>query len=392
MAINDTSTFDPSRRIRAALGEEFSNNLESEAIARLSAAMASNAIRKPVDENYTEEDEHEMHIRNIASKIVHTNPINKNEEAKDPVGLEGKSETDRVSIRTEAYKKSCDAFTAIIENKSKISTIKRATTGFSPNVSTKSNVLNLVAQSATKYVVNNCMEAALTVNDNGALAACSVIAAGANVFGQYFFSANNEELNNMFDPNVITSAEANIIRSTIRNEKLKYAVQHTAATLIVPAAIKYGINHIAGEAIKNNTTLKVATSFGVLSEIGNVGLKVTRKIIEKKELKKVKEELAKVYDFTNLDPIGGYGTLAKAATIHNINSNLFGHVGGAIVGSLNGYKSVGDLKEDIKGPEIPVQVEEKPVVKVEEKPKVESTPKKVEKPVEEVVASTKKSA
>ena len=337
MAINDTRTFDPSRRIRAALGEEYTNNLEGEAIARLSAAMASNAIRKTKD--YTEEEDNDMRIKEIVGKIVHTNPVKPVEPAKDPVGLEGTTGSDRSAIRVAAYDSACKELDTMLTNDPFKNKIVKACTGIDLSGDKKSKVSEAVKfalKNTSKIVVNNAMETSLKYGNKNGIIACSAIAAGTNMFGQMFFSTNDAKINSMFDPNVITSAEADLIRSTIRKEKFKFAAQHTVATVVAPAAVKLLINKVAEEKISNNKILSVATSFGVLSGIGELGLKAVRKISEKKQLKKLKEELAKSYEFAEVDPIAGYGTIAKVATNHMINSTICDTALGATIGSVIG--------------------------------------------------------
>ena len=362
MAINDAGTFDPSRRIRAALGEEYTNNLEGEAIARLSAAMASNAIRKTKD--YTEEEDKDMRIKEIVGKIVHTNPVKPTEPAKDPVGLEGTTGEDRSAIRSSAYGVACNNLNNILAPVSAKNYFIKNTTGIDLTGDKKSMVSDVVKfalKNTSKIIVNDAMETSLKFGNKNGILACSAIASGANMFGQMFFSLNEEKINDMFDPNVITSAEANLIRSTIRKEKFKFAVQHTVATVVVPTAIKAVINKVADEKINNSKILTAATSFGVLSGVGEIGLKIARKISEKKQLKNLKEELAKSYDFTEVDPIEGYGTIAKVAPNHLINSSICDTVMGATIGSLAGNNCVTKTHEYHEF-EIPVE----PVVEKKE--------------------------
>ena len=385
MAINDASTFDPSRRIRAALGEEYTNNLEGEAIARLSAAMASNAIRKTGD--YAEEEDNEMHIKEIVSKITHTNP-KPTEPAKDPIGLEGKDPSDRSAIRLSAYTTSCDSLESFTTKDPFGRGLVKSFTGInlSSDKKTKtSDVVKFALKNTSKFVVNNAMETSLKYGNTKGILACSAISVGVNLVESMFFSVNENTINELFDPNIITSAEANLIRNTIRKEKVMYAIQNSAATVIAPAAIKFGINHFFGEKIENNKLLSAVTSFGVLSEVGNVGLKLTRKAIEKKQLKNLREELNKTYDFAETDPIGGYSTIAKVATNHSINGTVCDTIPGGVLGSIVGNNSVKKFFE--------VQEIELPVEKaIKETKKNDSVTKEVKKPVKDETSSDKKIA
>ena len=83
MAINENNegriVFDPSKRIRAALGEEFSTDLQADATRRLAAAMASaSVIRSPGELEIDPQEENMKRLRNIHSTITHTNPIKPN--------------------------------------------------------------------------------------------------------------------------------------------------------------------------------------------------------------------------------------------------------------------------------------------------------------------------
>lgn len=338
MAINDGNSFDPSKRIRAALGEEYSNNLEGEAIARLSAAMASNGMRKTTD--YTEEEDNDMSfdkIKNIVKNIVHTNPAQ--EQNVDPVGLNGQVGEERIAIRKEACEKTKTKFNEIISKKSFGQNLVIATTGVNfknPKKEIASDVAVTIAKNVEKMVQNDMMEAAFRYGNNKGIISCAAFNTVMN-FGVQTITSNDSRVNNMFDQNVITSAEAQMIRKTIKTERIKYAAQHTVATVIIPSIIKFGIDKLAGDKIRNNKVLSTVTSYGVLSEIGNVSLKLVRRAAEKKAISKFNNTDVTINEN---DPIEAYTTMAKIATNRTINESICESAGGALIGSIVGFNAV----------------------------------------------------
>lgn len=375
MAINDGNTFDPSRRIRAALGEEFSNNLEGEAIARLSAAMASNGMRKTTD--YTEEEDNEMafdKIKNIAKNIVHTNPAP--DQNVDPVGLNGQVGEERVAIRKEACEEAKVKFDQIISKKSFGQSVMTSF-GINTKVEKKdipSEIAVFCAKNATKLVQNDFIETAFRYGNNKRIVSCAAFGTVMN-FGAQMILSGDSRVEGMFNQNVITSAEAQMIKKAIKKERVKYAAQHTAATVVIPSLIKFGIDKIAGDKIRDNKILSAATSYCVLSEIGNISLKLARRAAEKKAIANFNNTAVTI---TENDPIDAYKTMAKIATNCAINETICDSIGGALMGSTIAFGSVKYVNENETASVVnkfvskpasvkPEKVEVKPAVTTSEK-------------------------
>jgi hypothetical protein len=376
MAINDGG-YDPSRRIRATLGEEFSSNLENEAIARLSSAMASNGIRSKT--SYDEMEDASMNIdriREITKNIKHTNPITNPIHVNEPLDLSGKTANERVIIRKNAFTNSCANVSTFTAKKKVVKTALTSVTGVSIGESKKVMTSSLAAfglDNVMKAVQNDTMESSLRYGNIKAIG----ITSAANVIGNFLYqgisSGNLAKVSEMFDTNVITSAEAQMISKVIRNEKLKFAAQHTAATVILPTLLKAGIDKLGGEKIKNSPILSAVTSFGTLSEIGNIGLKIVRKINEKKLINKNPSDQDVLVD--EASAIEQYKYLARVAINHSINETITSTIPGSILGSYIGYKAVTFeypeesettmainkyLSDEKKETEVPKEVKEKP--------------------------------
>ena len=338
MAINDGG-FDPSKRIRMTLGEEYSSNLETEAINRLSMAMASNGMRRTENSNTNEELEENMdfdRIKNIAKNIKHTNPI----DNADPINLEGKSSEERIAIRKEAFNVTETKFNDFIGKKSFGKKIISSVSGITIGGSKKevsSEFISFGINNAVKFVQNNSMEAAHRFGSLKGIGITTSVNVVCDFISQSLISGNTYGVSELFDKNVITSAEAHAISKVIRNEKVKYAAQHTLATVIIPSVVKFGINKIAGEKIRDNDLLSAVTSYGLLSELGNIGLKFVRRRAEKKYINNVDKSGFKIDEAT---PISAYNTIARIAINHSINETICDTLPGSAIGSIVGHKSV----------------------------------------------------
>ena len=405
MAINENNegrmVFDPSKRIRVALGEEFTTDLQADATRRLAAAMASaSVIRSPGELEIDPQEENMKRLRDIHSKITHTNPIKPNPVQNEvPVNhIENMEPEERAKTRTVAFLNSACEYSKLIEKKSFVENVVRKTTGFGIHDSATENVAHAIALGLKNFASCASADAIETTfrmkNDKNVGIAVGV-SAGVDAIVTSWTAGNGARISKIFDPDAITSTEAQNISKTIAKEKVKYGIQHAVAAVVAPAVVKYGINKCVGEKIENNKVAQVLTSFGALSEVGKVTLNLVRRA---KEAKASKEAAENVSITDSLDtPVTEYNNIAKHAINRIINESVDDTVFGTVLGSIIGYKSVeyvsdpvqnttaNKISEYMNSVEKPVDV---PKVKTEE-PKVKS----VEEPkVKPAASSTKKSA
>ena len=405
MAINENNegrmVFDPSKRIRVALGEEFTTDLQADATRRLAAAMASaSVIRSPGELEIDPQEENMKRLRDIHSKITHTNPIKPNPVQNEvPVNhMETMEPEERAKTRSVAFMDSERECSKLIEKKSFVENVVRKTTGFGIHDSATENVAHAIALGLKNFASCASADAIETTfrmkNDKNVGIAVGV-SAGVDAIVTSWTAGNGARISKIFDPDVITSTEAQNISKTIAKEKVKYGIQHAVAAVVAPAVVKYGINKCVGDKIENNKVAQVLTSFGALSEVGKVTLNLVRRA---KEAKASKEAAENVSITDSLDtPVTEYNNIAKHAINRIINESVDDTVFGTVLGSIIGYKSVeyvsdpvqnttaNKISEYMNSVEKPVEV---PKVKTEE-PKVKS----VEEPkVKPAASSTKKSA
>lgn len=397
MAINENSegriVFDPSKRIRAALGEEFSTDLQADATRRLAAAMASaSVIRSPGELEIDPQEENMKRLRDIHSTITHTNPIKPNPVQNEaPVNrMETMEPEERAKTRSIAFMESERVCSKLMEKKSFAENLVRKTTGFGIHDSATENVAHAIALGLKNFAACASADAIETTfrmkNDKNVGIAVGV-SAGIDAIVTSWTAANGARISKIFDPDVITSTEAQNISKTIAKEKVKYGIQHAVAAVVAPAVVKYGIDKAVGDKIENNKIGQILTSFGALSEVGKVTLNLVRRA---KEAKASKEDAKNVSITDSLDtPVNEYNIIAKHAINRIINETVDDTVFGTVLGSIIGYKSVEYVSEPVQNTtankisEYMNSVEKKvePEVKAVEEPKV--------KPA---ASSTKKSA
>ncbi len=328
--------FDPSKRIRASLGEEFVNNVEAEGAERLAQAMALT----PVKNNGREyEEDNDVNIKDLFKKTKHTTEAGQKLQEAANKKEEANNANQRLSNVKAAEKRLSD----LISKKPVAETIVREATGFGLKDSKDQKIKSLVTlaghnvASAFECNVIEPIVSGYKSKDNkdfiknvgGSIGYASVIDFATSL------SANNSRIQSIFDKNAISASEEKIIASAIKKEKVKYAAEHTTASVILPALAKIGLTKVIGQKkIDDNKILKVATSFGTLQTIGTASLSVVRKVVEKKQIEKINH---KDYSVVNDAPTQYYADLAKLATNHvineSINSSIYGTVAGSILGA-----------------------------------------------------------
>ena len=364
-------TFDPSKRIRATLGDDFVSSVQEEAIERLAEAMATNAKKSDGVTPETEMgDENMGKVREMFNNIKHTTPKVENTVREES----GVQEMEKEEI---GYKPT------------KMETFVRATTGFGIKDSKKHNISQLISnviRNGGALVTTDVMETTFKFNryrddkiKNIGLA--SGISSAIDFASTYFGSANINRVTKLitetgvYDYGYLTLEDSEIIKKVVNKEKLIYAAEHTTASVIIPTVAKLLINKYVGEdKIEKSNILKCATSFGSLSTVSKLGLTAIRNITEKK---------------TSDNPTD-LTEIAKTAAKVSINEQIDPTLVGTIAGSIIGYNSVefqnptkAKLQEfkskmvvPVAGETMVLPVEEKPV----EAPKVENTEEKTSKP------------
>lgn len=356
MAINENHegriVFDPSKRIRAALGEEFSTDLQADATRRLAAAMASaSVIRSPGELEIDPQEENMKRLRDIHSTITHTNPIKPNPVQNEaPVNrMETMEPEERAKTRSVAFMESERECSKLIEKKSFAENLVRKTTGFGIHDSATENVAHAIALGLKNFASCASADAIETTfrmkNDKNVGIAVGV-SAGIDAIVTSWTAGNGARISKIFDPDVITSTEAQNISKTIAKEKMKYGIQHAVAAVVAPAVVKYGIDKAVGDKIENNKIAQVLTSFGALSEVGKVTLNLVRRA---KEAKASKEAAENVSITDSLDtPVNEYNNIAKHAINRIINESVDDTVFGTVLGSVIGYKSVEYVSDPVQ--------------------------------------------
>lgn len=402
MAINSREEggheYDPSKRIRVSLGEEFVSNVEAESTERLAQAMASTPVKNNGRE-YDEEGNDDMgKIKDLIGKVKHSNP---KEESSDT----GRDRKISYNVRLENVKLTEKRLGDMISKKPVFETIVRESTGFGIKDTSKQNLehaLNFGLKNAVSFIGANLIEPIVSSynpadkNERTKAVAASICTASLFDAGASLLT-DDRRINTVFDQNNISATESKIINSAIWKEKIKYAAEHTLAGVIIPSFAKIGITKAIGQdTINKNKILEAVTSFGTLSTIGKTGLSIIRKISEKKELTKLN---AQQYTVVENEPTKYYSDLAKLATNHVINDGIDNTLTGTVVGTIFGIKAKKDINESMgdKKPTVNGYMSQQPTTptKTTVKTAVESSKKPAEKPASKNVAissKTKKTA
>ena len=97
-SINGQNTYDPSKRRKAAFGNQEAINLHAEAVARMTQAMNSTALRNRTE--FVEENNDRDRISNMVKNISHTNPT---EPQSNNVSISQNNNVNTVSMNAEDY-------------------------------------------------------------------------------------------------------------------------------------------------------------------------------------------------------------------------------------------------------------------------------------------------
>lgn len=363
MAINDnrgSNMFDPSRKVRDILGDRFVDSTEQEALERLSQASKT-AVR---NNNIRREDE----MGGILDKIKHSSGMKpeSNGQNTNSEQFEERLKYGRRNVEEQWMK--------MTTRKTFFDNVLLKTMGVSKNNgksenfdAIKNGVFRFASDAVSTYSSNKVLK------ENNVNLKDASIAVGISSFtdmiSSVFGSTNNTTLNKVFNSECITKAESDIVNNEIRKAKVKYAIEHVGASVVLPAMAKIGADKLI-KSTENSNVSKIC-SYGTFSAIGKSALYVIRKINEKKLDNEV-----------NILPAGAdsetyYKTFSKAVTNKVINTQIDPTILSGIVGTICSFAS----KEE------PKPVEVKREVKSEEKPAIKVTAKKpVKKPTKKVSA------
>lgn len=338
--VNGKNAFDPSKRIRAAIGEEFAENVKVEAIERLSQAMASNGIRKRDD--YIEEDreeENDMRLRDILrNKTTHTNGVNSSASATDI-----RSAEERLDTRRMALEETQNKLNEMLSKKKFVESSVKAISGFGIKATREENLTNLVNTSMrniSAVAVNDAMETTFRLNDPKYIGISAAISTGVDFATNTIFSGNKTSVNKIFNPDSLTATESKNVEKVIMTERFKYGAEHALATVVLPSAVKFGINKVtSNERFRDNKVINVLSSFGLLSEVGKISLNMIRRAAEKKSIAEISKAQYVVSSDETLS-VSAYKDVAKLAINHTINETIDDTLIGSAVGSYVGFKSV----------------------------------------------------
>ena len=336
MAINDGNSIDPSRRIRAVLGEEFTTNVEADALNRIVSQanvegnVKSNNPTGPVRNDKFDASEY-------MNRIVHSNSTK--------VGVNGdKPHPITNASRNEALNKTFTQFksSVMMEDRSKSSKVIMKLTGFDKSKSRAENITNtgcvlanITTGATLQYLSDSYLHKSENFNTKNILGV-GIVGSMVDFASAYWFSGNKDTVEGLFDPNNISSAEADLINKAINKEKFKYAVEHVGIGFIAPFAASNTLNKFLPEKAKNNGVIKALTSFGTLSALSKTVLQSVRNFKDIKDLKTID---GCSYSITEGQPCEAYEIIAKYATRKSINGQLdasiYGNIGGVAATSIS---------------------------------------------------------
>ena len=348
-SINGQNTYDPSKRIKAAFGNQEAINLHAEAVARMTQAMNSTAIRNRTE--FVEENNDRDRISNMVKNISHTNPAEP--QSNNVSKLQNNNNVNTVSMNAEdyirfrgtalsvAYKNATEMY----ENESKFDTLLRNVSGFSTKTKTPATIEHIgrfAGKNVMSCILTNCLDTTFATNtDEKSTAKVIGIASAINILTSSALTSNNTKFKNVFDVQHMNTNEIKMINNVHFVQRVKYGVENTVASVVLPAVTKLAINKTASEDIKNNKVFKFATSFGVLSEVGKFALSGIRRLNEKK----LREQMIKEISNVNLpnDPAEAcqaYKTYAKYVSNKIINESIDDSLLGTVFGSFLGYSEI----------------------------------------------------
>ena len=390
MAINGSDNdnghvFDPSKRICAALGDEFVSNVEAESTERLAQAMASTAIKNNGREY---EEDNDVSIKDLIKKTKHTTEAGEKLQEQINKNVDNEPKASSLNSRLSEVQLAEQRLTEMISKKPVAERIVRETCGFGIRDNSKQNVthgVNFAIKNVSSFIEADVIEPIISgfdpKNEDRTKAVGAAIGVSAALDFASSLCTNNQRINSIFDQNTISGSESKIIKSAIQKEKFKYATEHTVAGVILPSVAKLGLTKLIGQdKINENKLLKAATSYGVLSTVGKVALSGIRRVSEKKQIAKINSQQ---YSVVENSPTEHYAQLAKISAMHVLNEGLDNTLIGTTLGSVAGFLVEPGMKaETAPKPSLAGYKAQSNVVEKAVKPTTDNTPKTTEaKPV-----------
>ena len=338
---NGSNTFDPTKKVKDILGEDFVNEVEKEALEKLSSASKTAVRSHEYNTKNAKGEENMFNPKDILNSITHSTTLGRevHQNYLDQQGLNNEEVKTRKNEGLTIAKGEWAKFT---EKKSAFDRITNRLVGVSKNNERSENiknVLNVAARGAVGFVGNNFIETFARAGDKNKM----FITAGASSLFDVVASmsaANTETIGKFFDENCITKADFDAINSTIRKEKIKYGIEHAACSFVLPTLVKYGVDRALGD--KMDDKLGKILSFGTFSTIGRLGLMAARFVQERK----LADDVNIMANET--DTRKYYTTLAKAVTNKTMNTVIDPTIVTGIAGSIHGFNSVSFVTEDVQ--------------------------------------------
>lgn len=389
MPVNDANgktIFDPNNRVRANLDETFMNDVEAGALERLKKVgnAVQNTETTPISqmtadgENMTNEER-----SNILKNIIHTNPINgNNDDGQIEIpNFASKHETpDIYDIRNIRSGYIYERYFGEEKGKKNIFNLMvGGNKNWSKEAIDKQTIqscfdicLSGLSSGALDHIVNNGnSDMKQTIGLVGFASLCSFI-------GGSKFSINGRVYSEYIDDqNAYSDLEKIEIYKIYKHEAMKNGIKRVITNVGIPYVLSTIANGVLPEKAKNNIVVK--------STIGNVPLLATissgiEKIISVNQTKK---SFAPSNITANEKFIyNGRHVVKEIANAHtaNVFTNITTSIAVAIRNYLDSKTSNNELSTEQNLPVTTVTLEVKPVVKTKvEPPKVENKPKAVKK-------------
>lgn len=357
MAINDGKNFDPSKRVKEALGEDFVSRVEDEALERLSKASKTAVRNNSVYEENRGGDS--MNVKNLFRNAVHTTKAG--QERQEAYNIEVDASESAIFTGLQKTHETWNRLYASKDDLTKSEKILNFTLGASKCNTKKQNIAAItgtVVRTGTTFLMNDLIETHARMGDYKNMGTYAGIGAVIDGFGSYF-AVDDSKIKSVF-ANVMSKQDSDIINSRIKFEKALYAAEHATAGVIAPALIKFGVDNLF--KCKNNKVIDGVLSFGTFSTVGKVTLQIVRKLRDKN----LKDKLL-IAQLSNESSSEYYKLAASHVTRAEIDKQLDPTIIAGVAGSAFGFLSVelNPAEEESKQTviEIPVNTsstEEKP--------------------------------
>ena len=262
MAINEENgrnVFDPSKRIRGKLGNEFVQEAENNAFDKLKLVASASGMRSTSENN---SDDTEENVKFNRVNIVHSSSEKPFTE----------SSTLKVISRR--------MYNNFSDKKNFILGYKHADNKL-PIIN---NMIGVIPGFITNDIVNN-------VISNKSLSTNQIVKFGACSIGQFGFESltrlNRDSYNKNFEGLKLSKNDSKVINKVAFVESVKRAGLEVAKETVAPTAIRIALNKFMPEKVKNSLAYKLAVedlnvTRIVTSTVGSICYnQYTKKVVEK---------------------------------------------------------------------------------------------------------------